>query len=482
MSMRIATGIVVLSWATSWCLNKNQSVQFLQDASRNASTDVDAAYHNPAGLAFLPGNGFHVSAGNQVALQDPVVEEESPALRSQGLGSYEGDVRIWALPTLSAVQRMDDLSFYLHAAPLSGGGKASYGDGLPMFDDMVLGFAQGVAASTRSFVDAFYEQQLAAAGIAGQHVTEGSTISVDYARDATFSGSVATLAGTVGCAWRMLPSLSASIGYRFAYARNHYVGSLDVSKLDARVSGSKGLDGAGVAGSTVDATIEAAANHAIDSLWRDVSVDVEQTGIAHGVVVGLDFKPDERWNVGMRFEWNGELELENTSSTIQAPDALLPYLAAYGKGAKTKATEPMVLAGGVSCKPVPRWTLEASATWGLARLVDHDGREDDYHNSLLVGVGTRYALAPRLEGALGYAYDATSKDEAARTELDPDYPCHYVSTGLGFQATPRLRVDGGAMYGLVLERHATSAASGARQSLDSRYVTLGLAVEWRPAI
>lgn len=225
-----------------------------------------------------------------------------------------------------------------------------------------------------------------------------------------------------------------------------------------------------------------AANHAIDSLWRDVSVDVEQTGIAHGVVLGLDFQPDEQWNLGVRFEWNGELELENTSSSIEAPAALLPYLAAYEKGATTKATEPMVLAGGIAFKPMPRWTLETGATYGFAEIVDHDGREDFYHDSWLVGVGTRYFMTPRLEGMLGYAYDATSRNEEARTELDPDYPCHYASTGLGFQATPRLRVDGGAMLGVIVERHATSVASGMRQSFDSRYVTLGLSVAWSPEI
>ena len=418
--------------------------------------------------------------GNQIIIQDPTVEEHSPLLEAYGPGTYEGDVRIWALPTFDAIYRMDDLSFYLHAAPLSGGGEAAYDDGLPMFDDMILGFASGVASATRTMVDATYQQQLAALGLPDQHVTNGSAMALQYERDMSFTGSVATFAGTVGSVYRILPTLSASLAYRFAYARNSYKGTADVSTLGVVFHGSQGTTG--VAGSSVDSTLNLYANHAIDSLWRNVDIDVEQSGISHGVIVGLDFKPNEEWNVGMRFEWNSELELENTSSSIEAPAALLPYLSSFEKGAKTKATEPMVLAGGVSWKPVPRLTLETSATYGFAELVDHDGREDDYHNSFFGAVGVRYFLTPRLEGALGYAYDATSRDEKARTEIDPDYPCHYASTGLGFQATPRLRIDGGAMYGFVQERHATSAASSMRQSLDSRYLTFGLGIGWSPNI
>lgn len=216
MSFRIAAGIVSIACAASWSLNKNQSVSFLQDASRNASTRIDAGYHNPAGLAFLPGEGFHLEFGNQIALQDPSVSEVSPALEAQNLGTYDGEVRIWALPTFDAAWRKGDLALYLHAAPLSGGGEASYDDGLPMFDNMVLGFANGIGAATRGMVDATAEQQLAALGAPGQHVTTGSAMRVQYERDMSFTGSIATLAATAGCAYRILPNLSASIGYRFA--------------------------------------------------------------------------------------------------------------------------------------------------------------------------------------------------------------------------------------------------------------------------
>jgi len=44
--------------------NTNQSAQYIRLLSRNASTDVDAVYYNPAGLTKLA-TGFHVGINIQ---------------------------------------------------------------------------------------------------------------------------------------------------------------------------------------------------------------------------------------------------------------------------------------------------------------------------------------------------------------------------------------------------------------------------------
>lgn len=478
----IVAGLVGAMCLPAWSLNKNQSIEFVQDLNRNASTRADAAFHNPAGLAFLPGDGLHLNLGNQIVWQDPSITESTPLLEAYGEHSYDGKVRIWALPSFDVVWRKSDLSLYLHGAPLSGGGEAAYDQGLPMFDNMALSFANSVGTATRNAVDAGYEQQLAAGGFPGQHVTSGSNMALQYDRDLAFTGDVMTLAGTVGAVYKILPTLSASVGYRFAYARNAYKASAEASKLGVTFQGSSGLPPAGISGPSVDSTLDAAANHAIDSLWRDIDLDVQQSGTAHGIILGLDFQPNDVWNVGLRLEWNGEMELENTSSSIAAPDALRPYLASFEKGAKTKATEPVYVAGGIAFKPIPDLTLESSAIFGFAEIVDHDGREDFYHNSLFAGLGARYWFTKRVEGALGYGYDLAFKEDEARTEADADLAGHYVSTGLGFLATPRLRIDGGALIGIMQDGQAWSGASGAKQALTSRTLTFGLGINWSPNI
>ena len=59
--------------------NTNQSAMFTRLQNRNASTDIDAVYFNPAGLTKL-GNGFFVSINNQTITQTKTVTNNYPYL------------------------------------------------------------------------------------------------------------------------------------------------------------------------------------------------------------------------------------------------------------------------------------------------------------------------------------------------------------------------------------------------------------------
>lgn len=483
--MKIRSTVVIMGalGTCAWSLNKNQSIEFSQSLNRNASTDADGALHNPAGLAFLPGDGFYLGFGNQFIAQERTVSEDNPMLESQGLSKYEGSIRAPLFPTFQAAYKTGDLTFFVHGGPLGGGGEGTYDQGIPKFDNLILGFANGVAAQVKATVDTGYQRQIATlASIPGIHVTNGGTSTVRYSRELSFVGDEMTLGSTLGAAYRVGSNLSISGAYRFSYARNSYRGSAKVSRLAVSVQGSQGAAPAGVTGGSIDTLLTATTNHVLDSLWRDVEVDVVQTGVAHGAVLGLDFKPDEVWNLGIRFEWNGEMQVENDTRTLNAPDALVPYLAPYAEGAKSKITEPMLLAGGLSWKGIKDLTLESSWTYGFDELVDHDGKEADYHNSLFAGLGARYQVTRSIEGAVGYAYDWAYKNDVARDEIDPDIPFHFVAIGCNVQATPRLQVNLGAMAGFGNDVKGKSIASSLSQTMSSRHMSLALGLEWRPAI
>lgn len=460
----VAIGVVSLCMS-GWSLNKNQSVEFAQDLNRAASISVDAASHNPAGLAFLPSDGLYLNLGSQTILQTRTVKEPTPLLAAYGQPKYEGDIRTWVFPTLQAAYKLEDLAFFAHMGPLGGGGSGTFDDGLPQFDNMLLGFANGVVDQVKAGVEAQV----------GAGATSGTAPTFLYKRDLSFEGDEMILAASTGAAYKVLPTLSVAAAYRFSYARYAYKGSAKASQLDVGYAGSVG-------GSVVDATVTAMANHVIDSLWRDVSVDVVATGIAHGAIFGLDFQPTSAWNVGMRVEWNSELSIENDTKTLTAPDALLPYLAAYRDGAKTKITEPVVIAGGVSFRGIEDLTLQSSWIYGFAESVDRDGAEKDFHNSLMGGFGVRYRVLPTLELATGYSHDWTYYNDAARLEADGDLPSHYVGIGASLQATPRLKINTGAMLGLGKDRHGISKATGARQEMSSRLLDVGIGLEWTPEI
>ena len=57
------------TFAGDYLTNTNQHAAFLRMAARGASIDVDGVYSNPAGLAFLQKDGFHLSLTGQSAYQ-----------------------------------------------------------------------------------------------------------------------------------------------------------------------------------------------------------------------------------------------------------------------------------------------------------------------------------------------------------------------------------------------------------------------------
>ncbi len=83
--------------------NSNQSIQYIRMMSRNASTDIDAVYYNPAGLTQMK-NGFHLALHNQTIIQDKTVENSYPFLNE---ATYVGDVNVPIFPNIYAVYKKD---------------------------------------------------------------------------------------------------------------------------------------------------------------------------------------------------------------------------------------------------------------------------------------------------------------------------------------------------------------------------------------
>ena len=57
--------VSIPTFAGGLLTNTNQHVAFLRMLARGASIDIDGVYSNPAGLAFLPGDGLYLSLNGQ---------------------------------------------------------------------------------------------------------------------------------------------------------------------------------------------------------------------------------------------------------------------------------------------------------------------------------------------------------------------------------------------------------------------------------
>ena len=189
--------------------NNNQSAMFTRLQNRNASTDIDAVYFNPAGLTKL-GNGFFASINNQTITQTQKVISSFPFL-SGAPKEYVGDVKAPIFPDVYLVYNTGKLSFSAGFNPIGGGGGAEYKTGLPTFE-MPLSV---IPAS------------LSAEGIP----------TTQYSADIYFKGSSAYMGYQGNVGYKINDKISVAVGMRFVSASNKYKGHINNISINPNLSG-----------------------------------------------------------------------------------------------------------------------------------------------------------------------------------------------------------------------------------------------------
>ena len=97
--------VSIPTFAGGLLTNTNQHVLFLRMLARDASTDIDAVYSNPAGLAFME-DGFHLSFNGQSAFQTRTITSTFAPFAGFGGNAtkvYKGEASAPFVPSAFAV-------------------------------------------------------------------------------------------------------------------------------------------------------------------------------------------------------------------------------------------------------------------------------------------------------------------------------------------------------------------------------------------
>ena len=112
----ISIGLLIVSTSTfagGLLTNTNQHVLFLRMLARDASTQIDAVYSNPAGVAFME-NGFHLSLNGQSAFQTRTITSTFAPFAGFGGNAtkvYKGEASAPFIPSVFAVYKKDKWAF-----------------------------------------------------------------------------------------------------------------------------------------------------------------------------------------------------------------------------------------------------------------------------------------------------------------------------------------------------------------------------------
>ncbi|WP_071145363.1 OmpP1/FadL family transporter [Bacteroides ihuae] len=360
--------VSIPTFAGGLLTNTNQHILFLRYLARDASTQIDAVYSNPAGLAFME-DGFHMSFNVQSAFQTRTITSTFAPFAGNGgeaTKNFKGEASVPFIPSLYAVYKKGNWAFSGSFAVTGGGGKATFNDGLGSFES-------GVAKGVKDLYDA---------KLAGTD---------QYSVQSYMDGSQIIYGLQIGATYKLNENFSAYAGMRANYVNNSYFGYL--RDIRAKMGGEDMVNVSGYFAGLSTYFTQLAASYEADEntaaaeesrakakAMSDVGVkfenkelDCNQTGWGITPILGINFNKG-KWNVGVKYEFNTNLNIENKTKINTTG------LVAYKDGVNTPHDIPSLLTAGVTYEILP----ELRASIGYHHFFDTHAKmannKQDYIN------------------------------------------------------------------------------------------------------
>ncbi len=378
-------------------------------AQQGAISPTTSVYYNPAGLMRLQ-NGTYFTGGVQIAFGKETMKYDTNGNPFAPASSNDYDADLLApIPNFALIKKDDERAYFWTFGGIAGGGELEYKD-----------------------------------GFAGLKVLEDAVPGI-YGINAKDTGSSATgenMYGqtTLGMAWKVNEKLSLSAAGRVVYGWRNLKASLNAD---------------------LEIPNKMIPNHPIPDgktiLPINAELDSERTAWGFGGQFGLNYAPNDTWNIGMRYDTKIEMEFEAdaTSRKVQTGMPSFPFeglgfeqfFPQYADGAKYRRDLPAIFAIGASQKVTDRWTMFYGANYYFneSAKIDKDvvyvnpvtkkaetGLE--YDNGWEISVGTEYWLNEKWAVLGGVNYAKTG----AKTESysDVEFAVDSVLVGMGVKYRP----------------------------------------------
>lgn len=454
--------------------NSNQSAQFVRMLSRNASTQIDAVYFNPAGLMKME-SGFHFAVHNQSVFQTRTIVSNYPYLNNS---EYLGDVAAPVFPSAFAVYKTDNLAFSLGFGPNGGGGSANYKKGLPSFEKDFVNLSSGFARLHPLFAPYYIDQ------ITG------------YDTDISFEGTSVFWGIQLGISAKINDAFSVYGGVRYLPSANTYTGSIE--KIELRTGGGN------LAASTyqsitkpiLDGTIASLAtaygglNNAIEAGYidgnasvsdpiilhligafsgtpgtnqdavaflegtasgiqilanadlSDKEVKTKQTGAGFSPIIGVNISPNDKLNIGLKYEFKTTLVLTNETEVDDTglfPDKV-----------ESNSDLPAILTAGVEYKFSDKFDASVSyntyfdkdVDWGNNTLGQERTIDNNYWE---LALGLQYHISDVFTISAGGMRSKTGVSEQYNSDFSYSNSSITGAVGFEWKASDRLTLDAGVM-------------------------------------
>jgi long-chain fatty acid transport protein len=489
--------VVLTTTAGGLLTNTNQSAQFVRMLSRNASTQIDAVYFNPAGLIKL-NNGWHFAISNQSIFQEKTVTSGYPLLNN---GEYIGKVKAPVFPTAFGVYKTDNFAFSLGFGPNGGGGSADFDRGLATFEIPLsrlvpelkglsaLGFnVTGYnAAITFSGSSIFWGIQAGATFKLNDMLSVYGGVRVLPSTN-TYDGSIKNIQLLISNAPQLASGFLTTVGnglkttatslsaaatsvqplitlgagtYTLAQVQSAgYISSATRAQLEGGLA-QLGLSSAQIAAMNIT-QIQGTYNSGATSLnaqsttllgtaksLTDKEVSTKQTGMGFTPIIGINFSPSENLNIALKYEHKTKLELTN--------DTKSDSLHLFPNKGKSRSDIPGIISAGIGYKPAKWLETQLSFTYYLDKGVNwgNNIRESGAHerttlrkidkNYYELALGLQFNLTDKFAISVGGLMSQPGIADSYQSDFSYTNPSKTLAGGIQWKLTDRLIFDAGFM-------------------------------------
>ena len=437
------------TFAGDYLTNTNQHAAFLRMVARGASIDIDGVLSNPAGLAFLPKDGFYLSLTGQSAFQTRNISATTPLWTQDGQNTtrlYEGKASAPIIPSFHAAYKKDNWTLSTSFAITAGGGKASFDSGLPMFDAAAMGLIT--------------------------QLSQGALTPSMYDINSSMEGRQYIYGLQLGLTYKVNGWLSVYAGGRMNYFSGGYKGFLNIGLKEGAMEqagatlvakytqlGIEQLTNQLVqAGLPQETAQQQALQHKAEIMQQaaqqvqaaapamqqklenaKIELDCDQSGWGLTPIIGVDAKFGPL-NIGARYEFVTNMNIENKTNKLECPAEAEAVMAPYAHGVNTPSDIPAMLSVGAQYAILP--SLRVSAEYhffddknaGMAEVTLPDGTTTGKQNTLKRGTneflgGIEWDVDQRLTVSCGM--QRTSYGVSDNFQTDTSFYCSSYSYGFG---------------------------------------------------
>ena len=477
-----AFAVSASSYAGGYLTNTNQNASYLRNPARLATFELDGAYSNPAGLAWI-GEGWHFMFNWQNAAQTrKITTTFAPFAQNVNqfgnpTKTFKGEASAPFIPSLDVAYQKGKFTASMHFGITGGGGKATFNEGLPMFEAPVSVIPNMLSAAGIP-ADAYSAEMY----MNGRQYIYGVQVGVTYK---FFENKGAAKHG-----------LSMHLGARMNFASNHYEGYLRNIKVNidgtlitpapyfekelcpelrqyaaglnnASQQTSQAAEAFAQAGNQEKAAyfaqkaaeaqagamqLEGAAQKLSDpELTADKQLDCDQKGWGIAPIIGLDYRVGNL-NIGARYEFQTNMNIEN-KTTVNTTG-----VESFAHGVNTPNDIPGILAIGAQYQVLPKWRLMAGWNCYFDKKAGMSGGKQKTltHNTHEITVGTEVDVVDRL--TLSGGFQNTDYGLSDTFQSDLSFSCDSYSLGFGLKVKITKKWTANAAYFWTTYKDYTKAS------------------------